>query len=74
MADPTQNPFQVQTGRGSYAINAGQMVARRRQLAQNSGIASSNAQLGVGTGLIQNNMTTTNPLDALMQYLSSRQP
>jgi len=42
--------------------------------ATNTNIASANAQLGVGTGLTNLGMTTTNPLDALMQYLSSRQP
>ena len=70
----TQNIFGRATQAGDLASQLQNRSYLPGQLAQNSGIAASNAQLGVGTGLIQNNMTTTNPLDALMQYLSSRQP
>jgi len=51
VADPTQNPFQVQTGRGSWAVNAGQMVARKRQREEQqlvSGIANEELEALLG--------------------------
>ena len=70
----TQNVFDRARLSGDLASQLQNRAFAPQAGATNTNIASANAQLGVGTGLIQNNMTTTNPLDALMQYLSSRQP
>jgi len=70
----TQNVFDRARLSGDLSSQLQNRAFAPQAGATNTNIASANAQLGVGTGLTNLGMTTTNPLDALMQYLSSRQP
>ena len=72
--EQTQNIFDRARLSGDLASLLQNRAFAPQAGATNTNIASANAQLGVGTGLTNLGMTTTNPLDALMQYLSSRQP
>ena len=72
--EQTQNIFDRARLSGDLSSQLQNRAFAPQAGATNTNIASANAQLGVGTGLTNLGMTTTNPLDALMQYLSSRQP
>jgi len=85
VADPTQNPFQVQTGRGSWAVNAGQLVARKRQLEEQqltakianeeleSLLSSSGDSVDINQTMAQAQLNAAKRLSALGQHQQAAQ-
>ena len=70
----TQNIFDRARVSGDLASQLQNRSYLPGQLALSTAGAAGDLQLGVGTGLGRLGETLNNPLDALMQYLSSRQP